>query len=43
MNKRTLKDIIRFLHETRYSDERDREKHIKIVENILKKQDGNNK
>ena len=32
-----FKNIIRFLHETEYDDERDRDQHIKIVENILKK------
>tara|TARA_B100002019_G_scaffold293499_1_gene321568 strand:- start:10583 stop:10714 length:132 start_codon:yes stop_codon:yes gene_type:complete len=36
MNQQTLKNIIRFLHETEYDDERDREQHIKVVENILK-------
>lgn len=43
MNQQTLKNIIRFLHETEYDDERDRDQHIKIVENVLKKQDENNK
>ncbi len=35
MNKQTLKNIIRFLHETEYENEGDRNKHIKIVQNIL--------
>jgi len=36
MNQQTLKNIIRFLHETEYDDERDRDQHIQIVENVLK-------
>ena len=35
MNKQTLKNIIRFLYETKYDHEKDRNKHIKIVQNIL--------